>query len=337
MTSPGIVGNRAVLGALLAGLLVACGAQPSDQTSLGSSESAAARALASVPAESSAPAAASERPLAESPVPSLPAAAVSSPAPPKAPARQAAAPPPAPPAPPPRTPSPWALGASPLPLRPDGFGEILPTPESLRDRRLPTADLLPPPADARFASSIGAVTAPIRERMGESWSPACPVALDGLRYLTVSFRGFDGQAHTGELVVAASVADDIVTVFRALYEAEFPIEEMRLPTTADLKAAPTGDGNNTAAYVCRAARGQTKWSQHAYGTAVDINPFHNPLVKGDLVIPELASAYATRSAVRPGMHVADGPAVRAFEAIGWSWGGRWRSSKDWMHFSLSGG
>jgi hypothetical protein len=101
--------------------------------------------------------------------------------------------------------------------------------------------------------------------------------------------------------------------------------------------AATADGNNTAAYVCRAARGQTKWSQHAYGTAVDINPFHNPLVKRDLVIPELASAYVPRSAVRPGMHVAGGPAVRAFEAIGWSWGGTWRSSKDWMHFSLTGG
>ena len=111
---------------------------------------------------------------------------------------------------------------------------------------------------------------------------------------------------------------------------------MRLPTTADLRAAPTGDGNNTAAYVCRTARGQTKFSQHAYGTAVDINPFHNPLVKRDLVVPELASAYADRGAVRPGMHVRGSAAVRAFRAIGWTWGGTWRSSKDWMLFSLTG-
>jgi hypothetical protein len=231
----------------------------------------------------------------------------------------------------------WTVGASPLPLRPDGFGEVLPTPEVLRDRRLPTADLLPPPADGRFASTVQPVSSAVREQMGESWSPGCPVELADLRYLTVSFRGFDGLAHTGEIVVASSVADDVVELFRRLFDESFPIEEMRLVTTADLQAPATGDGNNTASYVCRAARGQTTWSQHAYGTAVDINPFHNPLVKRDLVIPELASAYADRDAERPGMHVAGGPAVRAFTDIGWTWGGTWRSSKDYMHFSLSGG
>jgi len=230
----------------------------------------------------------------------------------------------------------WVVGASPLPLRPDGFGEVLPTPEVLRHRRLPTADLLPPPADGRFAATVGPVTPDLRERMGESWSEACPVGLDALRYLTVSFLGFDDRPHTGEIVVAAEVADAVVEVFRRLYDERFPIEEMRLVTTADLRAAPTGDGNNTAAYVCRAARGQTRWSEHAYGRAVDINPFHNPLVRRDLVVPELASAYADRDDVRPGMHLRGGPAVRAFADAGFVWGGTWSSSKDYMHFSTTG-
>ena len=242
------------------------------------------------------------------------------------------------PVPPPQpAPAPaWVVGASPLPQRPDGFGQVLETPEVLRDRRLPTVDLLPPPPDGAFASTVEPVSPQVRERMGETWSPACPVALEDLRYVTVAFHGFDGRPHTGELVVAASVADDVVEVFRRLFAQQFPVEEMRLPTTADLKAPPTGDGNNTAAYVCRAARGQKTWSQHAYGTAVDINPFHNPLSKRDLVVPELASAYVDRDDVRPGMHVAGSPAVEAFRAIGWGWGGTWRSSKDWMHFSQNG-
>jgi hypothetical protein len=242
----------------------------------------------------------------------------------------------APPAEPPAAEPLWVVGAAPLPLRPDGFGQVLPTPEVLRDRRFPTTDLLPPPADGRFAGTVGPVTPAIRDRMGQSWSEACPVGLADLRYLTVSFIGFDDRPHTGELVVATSVADAVVEVFRRLFDERFPIEEMRLITTADLEAPPTGDGNNTAAYVCRAARGQTRWSEHARGLAVDINPFHNPLVRGDLVIPELASAYADRSDVRPGMHLAGGPAVRAFADAGWVWGGTWRSSKDYMHFSLTG-
>lgn len=254
-----------------------------------------------------------------------------------APAAPTASPEPAVPPPDPLVQPVWVVGASPLPLRPDGFGQVLPTPEVLRDRRLPTRDLLPPPADAQFAGTVGPVTAELRERMGTSWSQDCPVALTDLRYLTVSFVGFDDRLHTGELVVAARVAQDVVGVFRRLFEARFPIEEMRLPTTADLEAAPTGDGNNTAAYVCRAARGSTRWSAHALGLAVDVNPFHNPLVRRDLVVPELAGAYTERGEVRAGMHLSDGPAVHAFADIGWAWGGTWRSSKDYMHFSETGG
>ena len=257
-------------------------------------------------------------------------------APEPAPASVPRLPPPAPAPPAPTVAPAWVVGASPLPLRPDGFGEVLPTPAVLRERSMTAANLLPPPSGGAFRSSVQAISPAVRARMGRTWSPECPVPLADLRYVSVSFRGFDGAAHTGELVVAASFADDVVAVFARLFAADFPIEQMRLITDADLDAPPTGDGNNTAAFICRAARGQTRWSQHAYGTAVDINPFHNPLVKRDLVLPELASSYADRSPVRPGMHASGTPAVRAFSSIGWKWGGAWRSSKDYMHFSENG-
>jgi hypothetical protein len=230
----------------------------------------------------------------------------------------------------------WVVGASPLPLRPDGFGQVLPTPTVLRDRRLPTVDLLRPPADGQFHYTIGPVTPAIRTRMGETWSAACPVPLSALRYVTVVFRGFDRKVHRGELVVAATAAPKMVRAFRALFAMSFPIEEMRLPGTKDMRAPPTGDGNNTAAYVCRAARGQTRFSQHAYGQAIDVNPFNNPEVKRDLVLPELASAYKDRSWRRWGMFLPGGAAVRAFTSQGWGWGGTWNSSKDYMHFSATG-
>ena len=38
--------------------------------------------------------------------------------------------------------------------------------------------------------------------MGGTWQEGCPVALEDLRYVTVSFVGFDGGVHTGELVRA---------------------------------------------------------------------------------------------------------------------------------------
>jgi hypothetical protein len=235
-------------------------------------------------------------------------------------------------------PSPAADAAPAAPALPryDLLEEVELTPEVLRDRRLPTRSLLPPPADGRFASSIGPVTPAIRDRMGESWSSACPIDLTDLRYVTVAFRGFDGFAHTGELVLAAPVAEDVVGVFEKLFDAGFPIEEMRLVTTEDHHAPKTGDGNSTAAYNCRSIRGSSRWSEHALGTAVDINPFHNPMLKRGSLVPEKATSYVDRANVRPGMVVDPGVAVKAFAEIGWKWGGHWNSHKDWMHFSAGG-
>jgi hypothetical protein len=232
---------------------------------------------------------------------------------------------------------PWSVGATPLPLRPDGFGQVQPTPAVLVDRRLPTRDLLPPPASGAFESTISPITEETRSRMGGTWHEGCPVGLADLRHVTVSFVGFDGELHTGELVVAATEAEGVVSVFERLFEAGFPLEEVRLVTDADLTAPPTGDGNVTAAFVCRAVRGGTRFSAHAYGLAVDVNPFQNPYRRGDLVLPELASAYLDRAQLRPGMIVEGDVVVEAFAAIGWTWGGRWEEPSDTMHFSATGG
>jgi hypothetical protein len=230
----------------------------------------------------------------------------------------------------------WVVGTSPLPLRPDGYGEIQPTPRELRTRRLRTVDVLPPPDDGRFHARVRPVTEAFVRRTDLAWAPGCPVDLDDLRVLDLSFLGFDDRPHTGQLVVNASVAEDMVAVFRTIYRERFPIEEMRLVTQADLDAPPTGDGNNTAAYACRPAVGTSTWSAHAYGLAVDVNPFNNPYRNGEVVLPELASSYLDRGWRRPGMLFADGVVVRAFERAGWTWGGTFRSVLDLHHFSATG-
>jgi hypothetical protein len=152
----------------------------------------------------------------------------------------------------------------------------------------------------------------------------------------MTFRGFDHKRHTGEMIVNAAVADQVVGVFRALYDARFRIEEMRVVTLKEQNAPPTGDTNVTSSFECRQVTLGTSWSEHAYGLAIDINPFHNPYVRGDLVAPELATAYADRSWQRDGMIFEGDVVVQAFDAIGWGWGGRWSSLKDYMHFSQGG-
>ena len=226
------------------------------------------------------------------------------------------------------------LGRRLLPLRPDGHGEVEETPPELVDRQLETIDLLDPPSSGDWESTISEVPADVLAR--SSWVEGCPVDVDGLRYLTVSHHGFDGDVHTGEMIVNAAEAESVVEVFRKLYEAEYPIEQMRVVRLEEIDDHPTGDWNETTSFVCRPAVGSSNWSQHAFGLAIDVNPFHNPYLRGDLVIPELASAYTDRDDVRVGMIYDDDVVVEAFAAIGWTWGGDWNSLKDWMHFSKSG-
>lgn len=231
---------------------------------------------------------------------------------------------------------PW-LGKRVLPLRPDGFGEVRPTPPILRNRRFATIDILPPPEAKRFKASISPVPRAVLKR--SSWEPACPVGVDDLAYITMPFWGFDRARHTGEMIVNAAVAQQVVDAFERLYEARFAIEEMGVVTREEVDSwneTPTGDMNTTSSFECREAAESSHWSQHAYGLAIDINPFHNPYARGDLVAPELASAYLDRTWKRPGMIFEGDRVTAAFDAIGWGWGGRWTSLKDWMHFSQTG-
>ncbi|HXV70544.1 MAG TPA: M15 family metallopeptidase [Acidimicrobiia bacterium] len=226
------------------------------------------------------------------------------------------------------------LGTRPLPVRPDGHGEVQETPEELVDRQLATIDLLEAPPDDGWAATISPVPDDVLVR--SSWVEGCPVSVDDLRYLTMSHHGFDGEVHTGEMIVHGDEAEGVVEVFRRIFDAGYPIEQMRVIRQDEVDDPPTGDWNETTSFVCRPAVGSDNWSQHAFGLAIDVNPFHNPYQRGDLVIPELASAYTDRSHTRVGMIMDGDVVVGAFADIGWSWGGNWNTLKDWMHFSRSG-
>ena len=226
------------------------------------------------------------------------------------------------------------LGTRLLPLREDEHGEVQPTPAEFAPRALETLDLLSPPAGDEFESTMGPIPNDVLER--STWTEECPVTVDELSYITVSHWGFDQEFHTGEMIVNASSAQEVVEIFRQLHEERFPIEQMRVIRQEDVDAHPTGDWNDTTSFVCRPAVGSGSWSRHAYGLAIDINPFHNPYLKGDLVLPELATYYTDRSLDESGMIHEHDDVVDDFAAMGWPWGGHWNSLKDWMHFSDNG-
>jgi hypothetical protein len=196
-----------------------------------------------------------------------------------------------------------------------------------------------------FHASVKPLPPPVKaELQGRSWHAGCPVPLSGLRVLTVTYWGFDARSHQGQLVVDAQATAPLTKVFRRLYAMRFPVHHMSLQYEyGPAKAYRPRDGDFTASFSCRQAvpspctggTGTGSWSEHAYGEAVDLNPVENPYVGCGMTRDKTALSYVDRSRVRKGMVT---PAVvRAFESVGWGWGGGWAgSTKDWMHFSASG-
>ncbi len=210
-----------------------------------------------------------------------------------------------------------------------------------------TTTIVAPPASVAAPTTVAAVPDPAFGGMvstvtaadlGSSWRPGCPVAPEDLRLLRVPYWGFDDQAHTGSIVVAASVTPVVLDAFRTLYDQRFPIRRME-PVVAygsDDDASMAAD--NTSGFNCRpaVATGPPHWSNHAYGLAIDVNPVENPYLLAGQVLPPAGADYLDRSAYRPGMAVAGGVLPSAFAAVGWGWGGVW-DNPDYQHFSANGG
>jgi hypothetical protein len=173
--------------------------------------------------------------------------------------------------------------------------------------------------------------------MRYSWRSGCPVAISDLRHLVLDHWGYDGRVHRGELVVHRDAVDAVTGVMRRLFALRFPIERMRMVDDYGGSDDRSMAANNTSAFNCRAVEGRPGvWSQHAYGRAIDINPLVNPYVSGGRADPPQGQRYADRSVRAPGMIRAGDAVVRAFAAVGWGWGGYWRSGKDYQHFSSTG-
>jgi hypothetical protein len=187
-----------------------------------------------------------------------------------------------------------------------------------------------------FAHSVSRVTA---AQLPYSWRAGCPVAPAQLRRVRMTYWGFDGRAHTGALIVNVSAVGEVVRVFRRLYLTRFPIRRLRPIDAFHAVDERSLAADNTAGFNCRyvIGPGPKRWSSHAFGLAIDVNPVENPYVEAGRVHPRAGRAYLTRKRVRPGMALSGGLLVRAFAAVGWQWGGRWAGSPDYQHFSKTGG
>lgn len=226
-------------------------------------------------------------------------------------------------------------GAGPAAAEPETTSEAAarPSPAPAEDPADGAVSALP-----AFTSTVRRIGPALAAEMTSHDPATCPTPLGDLRRLGLSYVDFQGNPRRGAMIVAADVAGDVTEVFRRLYDARFPIRQMRLIDVygGDDDASMAAD--NTSAYNCRAVAGTSTFSDHAYGRAVDLNPVLNPYVRGDDVQPRAGRRFVDvargpRSTPRPGL-VREGDVVsRAFERIGWQWGGDY-ADPDFQHFYL---
>jgi len=198
-----------------------------------------------------------------------------------------------------------------------------------------------------FHVSAAPLSSTVRNQVvvAHEWHPGCPVSLSQLRVLSVTYHGFDGHTHWGQLIVNENAVAPLSKVFRRLYAIGFPIRHMQLYDTYGPNRGRPADGDFTASFECRQASASPcsglankttgSWSEHAYGEAIDLNPVENPYIGCGMTRDPTARSYMDRSRLRRGMVT---PAVvAAFTSAGWGWGGSWSgSTKDYMHFSATG-
>lgn len=172
---------------------------------------------------------------------------------------------------------------------------------------------------------------------GKSFKKNCTVPRDDLRYLTILYYGLDAEEHKGEIICNKKIASDLQEIFWELYLRQYPIESVRLIDEFDADDEKSMEANNTSCFNYRTVAGQKKLSKHAEGMAIDINPLYNPYVKerkdgSSFVQPEAGRPYISRGKDFPMKIDKNDLCYKLFKEHGFTWGGDWKSLKDYQHF-----
>lgn len=170
------------------------------------------------------------------------------------------------------------------------------------------------------------------------WAKSCPVDIERLRIITVSYIDFDGNSHDdGKLICLDVVALSAIDVFRDLYEMKFPLAKINIINDYDGDDDASMEDNSCACFNYRDIANSTLISIHSYGLAIDINPIQNPFVMLDhtkgmaQICPIEGTNYMNRLNMRKGMVTEK--VIAIFKKYGFTvWGGNWNTPLDYHHF-----
>ena len=173
---------------------------------------------------------------------------------------------------------------------------------------------------------------------GKSFKKDCTLPREELRYLHVKHKTLDGKELNGEMIVNRHIAKDVLTILKQLYDADYPIEKIRLVDEYNADDEASMEDNNSSAFNFRFISHTKKISKHGLGLAVDINTLYNPytkMVNGKRIVePVNGEAYLDRNADFPYKIDENDLCYKLFFAHGFEWGGAWKDRKDYQHFEI---
>lgn len=157
-----------------------------------------------------------------------------------------------------------------------------------------------------------------------------------LRHIVIKYYDFNDDVQLGEIVCNEKIAQDLLEIFEELYNSGYQLERVHLIDEYDADDDASMDDNNTSCFNYRVVDNTTKLSYHAYGLAIDVNPFYNPYVQmrngEEYVCPTGSVPYANRDENFPYKIDENNLAYKLFKQHGFIWGGDWNSLKDYQHF-----
>jgi len=189
-------------------------------------------------------------------------------------------------------------------------------------------------AGINFTGKISPIPEKIKIKMiGKTWTKDCPVSLDQLSYLRISYWGFDNKSHIGELIINKAIAENTINTFKELFEIQYPIQSMKLSCYYKTPNESSAKNNSSAFCYRKDAQSPNKTSLHSYGIAIDLNPFYNPSpIANGKVEPEGAEKYLNRKLQHKGMIHQGDKVFQIMTKNGWAWGEYFKNGADPMHF-----
>lgn len=171
-----------------------------------------------------------------------------------------------------------------------------------------------------------------------------PVPCERLRSVRFLHHTPEGAEAEGELLVLDVLAARTLALMERLRSRAFPIHAA-LPMErfgGDDEASMAA--NNTSGFNARAIAGDARWSMHAYGVAIDLNPVENPYIRFEdggraQVLPPQSARYAvnrleTRVGKDPRPGLAESVVLDFARSGYYRWGGDWNDPIDYQHFEL---